>query len=158
MQVCNNYFFMIEIIQRRTLSYLPHIFEKLIFLSLHVYLYSKPPRQWIDPVSRLLNESRTSTSNAWFTISSRIVVETFGEMWTRWSTHKCRHSHSCGRIVDNERRHSRHSHFLWLRTNLPTCLRELWDEMRTGRECGRRDECTFHTLVLILSRGISTRM
>ncbi len=26
---------------QRTLSYLPHIFEKLVFLSLHMYLYSK---------------------------------------------------------------------------------------------------------------------
>ncbi len=33
-------------------------------------------------------------SNAWFTFSSRVLVETFGKMWTRRSTHKCRHSHS----------------------------------------------------------------
>ncbi len=38
-------------------------------------------------------------SNAWFTFSSRVLVETFGEMWTRWSMHKCRHSHSHARIM-----------------------------------------------------------
>ncbi len=34
------------------------------------------------------------------------------------------------RIVDNEARRSRHCHFLWLRTDLPSCLRELRDKMR----------------------------
>ncbi len=87
--------------------------------------------------------------NAWFTFSSRVLVETFGEMWTRRSTHECRHSYFHAKIVNNEVRHSR---FLWLRTDLPTCLWKLWDETRTGRECGRRDECTLHTLVLVLSR------
>ncbi len=44
------------------------------------------------------------------------------------------------------------SFLLWLGTDLPTCLRELRDETRTDRECGRRDECTLHFIVLILSR------
>ncbi len=56
------------------------------------------------------------------------------------------------RIVDNEAKHSRHSCFLWLGTDLLTCLRELRDETRTGRECGKRDECTLHTYILVLSR------
>ncbi len=46
-------------------------------------------------------------------------------------------------------RHSRHSRFLWLGTNLPTCFWELRDETRTGQECGRQDTCTLHTLILI---------
>ncbi len=70
-------------------------------------------------------------SYAWFTFSSQVLVETFGEMWMRQSTHECRHSHSCARIVDNEARHSRHSRFLWLGTDLSTCLRELRDETIT---------------------------
>ncbi len=95
---------------------------------------------------------------AWFTFSSQVLVETFDEMWTRWNTQECRHSHSHVGIVDNEARHSKHSCFLWLGTDLPTCLQELRDEMRTGRECGRRDECTFHTFILVLSHVVSTRM
>ncbi len=59
------------------------------------------------------------------------------------------------RIVDNEARHSRHSHFLWLRTDLPTYLRELRKETRIGRECGRWEK-VFFTLsfssCLVLSR------
>ncbi len=58
-------------------------------------------------------------------------------------------------IVDNEARHSRHSCFLWLWTDLPTCLRELQDKMRTGRKCGRWDRCTLHTLILVFSRAVS---
>ncbi len=52
----------------------------------------------------------------------------------------------------NEARHSRHSRFLWLGTDLLTCLRELRDETRTCQECERWDECTLHILVLVLSR------
>ncbi len=39
---------------------------------------------------------------AWSTFSSRVLVETFGKMWTRRNTHECKHSHSCVGIVDNE--------------------------------------------------------
>ncbi len=85
---------------------------------------------------------------AWFTFSSRLLVETFGKMWTRQSTHECRHSHFHARTVDNK---TRHSYFHRLGTDLSTCFWELWDEMRTGREYGRRDECTLRNLVLILS-------
>ncbi len=88
----------------------------------------------------------------WFAFSSQLLVETFDEMRMRRSMHKCRHRHSRARIIDNEARHSRHSRFLWLGTDLPICLRELRDEARTGRQCGRRDECTLHTLGLVLSR------
>ncbi len=77
----------------------------------------------------------------------------FGKMWTRRSTHECRHSHSRVRIIDNE---ARHSCFPWLGTDLPTCLRELRDEMRTGRECEKQDKCTLHTLVLVCA--VSMRM
>ncbi len=35
------------------------------------------------------------TYNAWFTFSSRVLVETFGEMWMRQSTHECGHSLLC---------------------------------------------------------------
>ncbi len=38
-------------------------------------------------------------SDTWFTFSSRVLVETFGEMWMRWSTYKCRHSHSRARTT-----------------------------------------------------------
>ncbi len=96
--------------------------------------------------------------NVWFTFSSWVLVETFGEIRTIRSMHKCRHSHSRARIIDNEARHSRHSRFLWLGTDLPTYLRELWDETRIGWEFGRRDKCILHILVLILSRAVSTRM
>ncbi len=71
--------------------------------------------------------------------------------WMRRSTHEFRHSHSRARIIDNEARHSRHSCFLWLGTDLPTCLWELRDEMRTSQEWGRRDECTLYTFSLMLS-------
>ncbi len=46
--------------------------------------------------------------NGWFTFSSRVLVQTFGKMWMRQSTHECRHSPSCPRIVNNKARHSRH--------------------------------------------------
>ncbi len=72
--------------------------------------------------------------------------------------HECRHSHSRARIVNNEARHLRHSCFLWLGTDLPTCLQKLGDDTRTDWECGRRDECTLHTLVLVLSRTVLTRI
>ncbi len=86
---------------------------------------------------------------AWSAFLSRVLVGTFGEMWTRRSTHECKHSHKSVRIVDNEARHSRHSCFLWLGTDLPTCLQELRDETRTGRKFGRQDECTIHIIVLV---------
>ncbi len=57
----------------------------------------------------------------------------------RRSTHECRHSHSSVRIVDNEARHSRHSRFLWLGTDLLICLQDIREETRTDREYGRRD-------------------
>ncbi len=97
-------------------------------------------------------------SYARFTFLFRVLVETFGAMWTRRSTHECRPSHSRERIGDNEAGHSRHSRFLWLRTDLSTCFLGLQDETRTGWECGRQDECTLHTLVLILSRAVSTNV
>ncbi len=34
-------FLLLKLSEQRALSYLPHIFEKLVFLSLHTYLYSK---------------------------------------------------------------------------------------------------------------------
>ncbi len=63
-----------------------------------------------------------ATSYAWFTFSSRVLVKTFGEMWTRQSPHECKHSHFRARIVDNETRYSRHFCYLWLRTDLPKGL------------------------------------
>ncbi len=36
---------------------------------------------------------------AWFIFSSRVLVETFEELWRRWGTHECRHSHSCVRTT-----------------------------------------------------------
>ncbi len=72
-------------------------------------------------------------SCAWFTFLSRVLFET----WMRQSTHECRHSHSRARIIVNETRHSRHSRFLWLGTDLLTCLRELRDENRS-RVCKMR--------------------
>ncbi len=53
---------------------------------------------------------------AWFTFSSPVLFETFGEMWMRQNTYECRHSHARARIIDNEARHSRHSFSLWLWT------------------------------------------
>ncbi len=51
------------------------------------------------------------TCDAWFTFSSWVLVETFGEIWMRRSTHECGHSHSRVRIIDNKARNSRHSRF-----------------------------------------------
>ncbi len=39
------------------------------------------------------------SSYAWFTFSSQVLVETFSEMWTRQSTHECRHFHSCAKTT-----------------------------------------------------------
>ncbi len=36
---------------------------------------------------------------AWFTLSSKALIETFGEMWMRRGTHECRHSHSWARAT-----------------------------------------------------------
>ncbi len=55
------------------------------------------------------------------------------EMWMGQSTHECRHSHSRASIIDNEARHSRHSRFLWLGTDLhmsPRASRQ--DENKSG--------------------------
>ncbi len=71
-----------------------------------------------------------------------ILIQTFGKVWTRRSTHECTHSHSRAKIVNNKARHSRHSCFLWLGTDLTACLREFWDKTRTGSESRRRDKCT----------------
>ncbi len=95
---------------------------------------------------------------AWFTFLTQALVETFGEMWTTRRKHECKHSHSRASIINNEVRHSRHSRFLWLGTDLPTCLWKFQDETRTGQECRRQDECALHTLIFILSRTVSARM
>ncbi len=39
-------------------------------------------------------------SNARFALSSRAFVETFSEMWMRWGTHECRHSHFVRELRD----------------------------------------------------------
>ncbi len=57
---------------------------------------------------------------------------------TEW---ECNHS-----TLDNEAS----SRFLWLGTDLPICSWELLNETRTGRECDRQDDCTLHTLILVL--------
>ncbi len=87
---------------------------------------------------------------AWFTFSSRVLVETFGEMWTRQGTYECRHSHSCAKVETFS--------FPVTRDWLTDMSRELRDETKTGWECGRLDKYTLHTLVLVLSHAVSMRM
>ncbi len=77
---------------------------------------------------------------------------------SNWRLNKLVTGHSPARIVDNKARHLRHSLFLWLGTDLPTCLWEFRDETRTGQDCGRWDKCTLHTLVFILTRAVSMRI
>ncbi len=124
----------------------------------YFYLENKGVRQKVMINLFCAVEGNTGTSCTYFSKwLVYVLVETFGEMWIRRSTHECRHSHYNVRIDDNEARHSKHS-FLWLGTNLPTYLWELRDKRRTGWEYGRQDECTLHTLVLVLSHAVSTRM
>ncbi len=93
-------------------------------------LRTAPITETVLPLKKLANELRAFMPGLHSHLGSRVLVQIFGEMWTGWSTHRCRHSKSRARIIDNEARHSRHSHFLWLGTDLSTCLWELRDENR----------------------------
>ncbi len=61
-----------------------------ISFPIHTYLANK---------LGLIKQNWWQNCNAWFTFSLRVLVKTFKELWTRWDTHECRHSHSCARTT-----------------------------------------------------------
>ncbi len=97
-------------------------------LSRHFVLPCRLPLWKSRPLSGYPNCLSRSLNSLLCLVYILVPVETFGEIWMRRSTHKCRHSQSHARIVDNEARHSKHSRFLWLGTDLLTGLRELQDK------------------------------
>ncbi len=70
--------------------------------------------------------------NARFTLSSRALIETFGELWMRQGIRECTYSHSYSRAKRLASKRRRDIRFLWLEYDLLTCFWELWEETRTG--------------------------
>ncbi len=105
--------------------------------------------------------TRKDIFNAWFTFLSQVLIETFREMWTRWSTHKCRHSHSCDNyavssIMRQDIRDNLVSFDLGLiYQHISESYEMRWEQVESVKD---ETNVPFYTPVLILSRAVSMRM